>query len=64
MEIRLEINSDIEFGLNRLVEQHGRNREYYLAQLVQTGIRNLETTYRAESNLDSRDVMSRYALED
>ena len=29
MELRLEINSDIELGLNRLVERYGHDREYY-----------------------------------
>ena len=30
MELRLEINSDIELRLNRLVERYGHDREYYL----------------------------------
>jgi hypothetical protein len=64
MELRLEINSDIEIALDHLVERYGRDREYYLVQLTRTGIRNLEKAYWAESDIDSHDVMSRYALED
>ena len=33
MELRLEINSDIELRLNRLVERYGHDREYYLSEL-------------------------------
>ena len=64
MELRLEINPDIELRLNRLVERYGHDREYYLSELTHTGIKNLESAYWAESSTDSNDVMSRYALED
>ena len=60
----LEINSEIEFGLNRLVEQYGHDREYYLLKLAQTGMGNLETKLRSDQIIDSRDVMSLYASED
>ncbi|SFH42805.1 hypothetical protein SAMN05216299_11232 [Nitrosospira sp. Nsp14] len=41
-----------------------RDREYYLVQLTRTGIKNRENAYWAERDIDSHDVMSRYALED
>jgi hypothetical protein len=64
MELRLEINADIEYGLNRLVEQYGHDKEYYMVKLAQTGIRNLENAFWADSDIDPRDVMSKYASED
>ena len=64
MELRLEINADIEFVLNRLVEQYGHDKEYYMVKLAQTGMRNLENTFWADGDIDSKDEMSRYALED
>ena len=64
MEMRLEINSEIEFGLTRLIEQYGHDREYYLHKLAQTGMGNLETKLRTDQIMDSRDIMSLYASED
>ncbi|MBA4143812.1 MAG: hypothetical protein H0X43_12675 [Nitrosospira sp.] len=65
MKITLDIKPEIEFRLNRLVEQYGHNREYYLSELVRTGMKNLEKAFGTNGNTDREDdVMRQYTMED
>ena len=47
MTISLRLDAETEMRLTKLVEQTGRSKSYYLRELIQRGLEDLEDYYLA-----------------
>lgn len=75
MATSIRLAPEYEERLNRLAAQTGRTKAYYLRELIEGGIDDLEDIYLAEQRLIEvragrsqtvplEDVMKRYGVED
>ena len=52
MTISLRLDAETEMRLTNLVEQTGRSKSYYLRELIQRGLEDLEDYYLASEVLE------------